>query len=297
MRARGSAISAPAALKGAPRVWVSLALLAAAVFATVPVYGGLPSQGLTIAHRFGLTLLWSVLAFASARVGRLKPLRPAFMGLFGVSLGFALAYMIGGRPAGLLGLSTSTPQGAAADKLLSEALPVCAAIFLATALARRGLDSLGLLHGRVWLSVALGLLATAPVLALFVVDPSGSSRAVLAVPAATLRSWMPWLVLFSIANGSMEELWFRGAWFGSFEEVLGSSAAMHVTSAAFCVVHVIVYWREPTAIAMLTPVWLYMGYAYAGIVRKTGSLAGPVLSHAIADVMFLLVTFSGGKAL
>ena len=47
----------------------------------------------------------------------------------------------------------------------------------------------------------------------------------------------------------------------------------------------IVYWNDPTAILVLTPVWLYMGYAYALIVRKTGSLWGAVLAHAIADVI------------
>jgi membrane protease YdiL (CAAX protease family) len=45
---------------------------------------------------------------------------------------------------------------------------------------------------------------------------------------------------------------------------------------------------------MLTPVWLYMGYAYAIIVRKTGSLWGPVLAHTIADVMFMYIYFTGG---
>ena len=61
--------------------------------------------------------------------------------------------------------------------------------------------------------------------------------------------------------------------------------------------HVIVYWGDPTTVAILTPVWLYMGYAYALIRRKTGSLWGPVLAHAIADVMFLLIAYSTGQGL
>ena len=110
-----------------------------------------------------------------------------------------------------------------------------------------------------------------------------------------LGSWLPWIVLFSVANGFMEELWFRGLWYGAFKHVLGSSAAIHVTSWAFCLMHVIVYWGDPMAIAMLTPAWLFMGYAYGMIMRKTGSLWGPVLAHAIADVLFLFVSFSSGK--
>jgi membrane protease YdiL (CAAX protease family) len=38
-----------------------------------------------------------------------------------------------------------------------------------------------------------------------------------------------------------------------------------------------------------------MGYAYGLIMRKTGSLWGPVLAHATADVLFLFVSFSTGK--
>ena len=39
---------------------------------------------------------------------------------------------------------------------------------------------------------------------------------------------------------------------------------------------------------------LYMGYAYALIVRKTGSLWGSVLAHAIADVIFMYIYFTLG---
>ena len=60
------------------------------------------------------------------------------LSLFGVSLGFGLAYVVGDWPLEKLGLPAATPQGAAVAKA-SEALPMCAAIFLATFLARRNL--------------------------------------------------------------------------------------------------------------------------------------------------------------
>jgi membrane protease YdiL (CAAX protease family) len=70
--------------------------------------------------------------------------------------------------------------------------------------------------------------------------------------------------------------------------------AMHVTSVAFCVAHINVYWQEPTSMLILAPVWLYMGYAYVIVMRKTGSLSGPVLSHAIANVLYMYVFFALG---
>ena len=145
------------------------------------------------------------------------------------------------------------------------------------------------------LSLGLGLLATIPLVVLFAVDPSGGRDSVLSTPVTTLSSWLPWIWLFSVANGFMEELWFRGLWYSTFKQALGASAALHVTSVAFCMMHVLVYWSVPMAIAMLTPAWLFMGYAYALIFRRTGSLWGPVAAHAIADVPFLLIAFSTGK--
>jgi membrane protease YdiL (CAAX protease family) len=295
MQDSGSIPTAPSLPKGAPRAWASFALLAIALAMTVPVYGGWLSGDVEKAYRFGLPFLWGGLALAAARTRRLKPASTILLSLFGISLGFALAYVVGSRLLDYLGLSWRTPEGAAVGKILSEVIPMCAAILLAAVVARRSLESLGLRGGRVWMSLGAGLLATIPLLALFVFDPSGGRDAVFSTPGVILRSWLPWIVLFSIANGFMEELWFRGLWYGAFKQALGVPAAMHVTSLAFCIMHVIVYWGDPMAIAMLTPAWLFMGYAYALIMRKTGSLWGPALAHAIADVLFLLVAFSTGK--
>ena len=292
MQDHGLEVPAPLPLKGALRVWASLGLLMAALAITVPAYGRWFSGGLEMIYKFGLPLLWGGAALATVKRPRLVTLRVLLLSLLGVSFGLALAYIIGSKPLDLLRLSEATPKGAAAAKILSEVIPVCAAILLAGLLARMPLASLGLRGGRVQLSLWLGLLATVPIVVLAAFDPSGGGKAVLALPVHTLLSWLPWIVAFSIANGFMEELWFRGAWFAAFRQALGPSAAMHVTSLAFCVSHVIVYWRDPAAVLILTPVWLYMGYAYAAIMRKTGSLWGVVLAHAIADMVYMYIAFA-----
>ena len=282
-------------LSSRPARWLaSLALLAMALAMTVPVYGGWLGDH-NRGFRFGFALLWGVLALVAARVERLRRFSPVFLSLFGVSFGLALAYVVGTRPVHYFGLSVETPKGAAVDKIFGEVVPLCAAVLLAALLGRRSIASLGLRGGHPWQSLMLGLLASLPVLALFVFDPSGGREAVSSAPPVVLRSWAPWIVLFSAANGFSEELWFRGLWLGGFKDTIGASAAMHVTSLAFCLMHVIVYWGDPVAILMLTPPWLFMGYAYAWIMRRTGSLWGPVLAHAIADILFLFVAFSTGK--
>jgi len=278
-------------LTGPLTVWVSLALLVMALGLSLPVYGHWLSGSAEDIFRFGMPLLWAGLALATTRSARLAPFRALLLGLFGVSLGFALAHLVADRPLRLAGLPSTTPQGAAVAKIFSEVIPVSAALLLAAFLARLSLRELGLRGGRVWLSLGLGLLASVPLLAYYAFDPSGTTQAVLALPMATLRSWLPWIAAFSIANGFMEELWFRGLWLSAFRRALGPAAAIHVTSFAFCLMHVIVYWQEPLAVLMLAPAWLYMGYAYALIMRKTDSLWGPVLAHAIADVLYLYIYF------
>ena len=278
----------------AARVWYSLALFAIAVVVSAPAYTGMRSHTLAVAYRFGLPALWGVLVFATTRIEWLRPVRPVLLSLFGVSLGFGLAYVVGDWPLVMLGLSAATPQGAAVAKT-SEAIPMCVAIFLATSLARRDLGPLSLRKGRLWLSLELGLLSAVPLLAFLALVPGTGAEVLLAVPAATILSWLPWIVLFSVANGFMEELWFRGSWFGTFRVLVGTPAAMHVTSLAFSAMHVVVYWSEPAALVVLWPVFLYVGYACAVIVRKTGSLWGAVLGHVLVDLMFVLVSFGSSQ--
>ena len=273
-----------------------MALLLGALVVSVPAYTGLPSAFLTVAYRFGLPTLLGVVVFAMTRTQRLRPSAPALLSIFGVSLGLGIAYIVGNHPLEWLGLSVAAPQGAAVAKL-SEAIPICAAILLATALARRKPGTLSLRFGRLRLSLGLGLISALPLMAFLVLVPGTGAQALLNVPVATILSWLPWVVLFSVANGFMEELWFRGAWFGAFGELVGPRNAMHVTSLAFSLWHVIVYWNQPATLAVLWPVFLYLGYAYALIVRRTGTLWGAVLGHVIADVMFLLVAFANSRVL
>jgi membrane protease YdiL (CAAX protease family) len=284
----------PTLLTGASRYVVSFALLAVTLAMTIGMYGGWLSGAAEDAFRFGLPLVLGAAVLAVGAPERSRAFRPLLLSLFGVSLGFALAHLMAGQPLAWFGLSWATPQGAAVDKVLTEVLPICAAVLLATFLAGGNLRTIGLLGGRAGRSLVLGLLSAVPLVVIFPFDPSGGARAVVETSVPTLLSWLPWILVFSIANGFMEELWFRGSWSASFRAALGPAAAMHVTSVVFCVAHVIVYWRQPASMLLLAPVWLYMGYAYAVIVRKTGSVWGPVLSHAIANVLYMYAYFALG---
>ena len=83
-------------LASRPARWLaSLALLAVALAMTVPIYGGWVSGDAQRIFRYGFTILWGVLALGATRSERTKPYLPLLLGLFGVSLGFAFAYVAG----------------------------------------------------------------------------------------------------------------------------------------------------------------------------------------------------------
>lgn len=276
------------------RLGHSLLLLAAGLLIALPAYLQLP-PGLTWLYRIGTPLFLVLLILLSRNREGWVPYRPVLFGLFGISLGIGLAWVIGERPLDWLGLTTTTPQGVALAKLTSEAVPICAAILLVNWLAGKDLAYLNLRRGKLARSLGLGLLSSLVILIAFIA--TGGLQSVIKVPISELLPWMPWVMLFSLANGFMEELWFRGSWLSSFGELVGANAALHVTSWIFILWHVIIYWNEPIALVIFFAVFLYIAYACALITRKTGTLWGAILAHVIADFVFVMGAFASGASL
>jgi membrane protease YdiL (CAAX protease family) len=273
---------------------LSLLLLGAGLLIGVPAYLSLP-LGLTLLYRIGTSVFLLLLILLSRNREGWLPYRPVLFGFFGVSLGIGLAWVIGERPLDWLGLTTSTPQGAALAKLTSEAIPICAAILLVNWLGGNDPAYLKLRRGILASSLGLGLLSSVIILIAFIA--TGGLQSFLKVPTNELLSWIPWIMIFSLANGFMEELWFRGSWLSNFGGLVGTNAALHVTSWIFILWHVINYWNEPIALAIFFAVFIYIAYIYALITRKTGTLWGAILAHSIADFVFVMGAFASGVSL
>ena len=270
---------------------LSILLLGAGLIVGLPAYLDL-SPNMTRLYRVGLPAILLLLILLIRWRAEWQPYRAVMISLFGVSLGIGLAWVIGERALEWLGLTINTPQGVAIAKLSSEAIPICAAILLANWLGGKNLAYLQLRRGRLGRSLGFGLLACIGILVAFFV--AGGPQAIQKVALRELLSWAPWVLLFSLANGFMEELWFRGSWMTSFGEVVGASAALHVTTWIFILWHVIIYWNEPIALGIFTVIFLYIGYVCALITNKTQTLWGAVLAHVIADFVFILSAFANG---
>ena len=101
------------------------------------------------------------------------------------------------------------------------------------------------------------------------------------------------MIIFSVTNGFFEELWFRGSWLPRYAPHLGPTGALVSTSLVFILFHVMVYWGQPAAVLIqLTAAWAVLGFSCGILTQKTGSLWGAVLTHAYADLIFIMGTFA-----
>jgi membrane protease YdiL (CAAX protease family) len=102
---------------------------------------------------------------------------------------------------------------------------------------------------------------------------------------------IPWILMYVLANGSMEELLFRGLFLRKLQPLLGSFLSIFVIAFIFTGLH---SWVSYTAdqrlfLAVTFPLALALGY----IMQKTDSIWGSILFHAGMDIPIMLGIFSG----
>lgn len=275
--------------KAVEHVALLCVLVIGGLVVTIPAYMTTLPPELRQNLRLGLPpalLLVTILAYT---VAFLKPYRQIALAYLAVSLALAVDRYVGDLPREWLGWSAATPQGAAIAKL-GESLPIILAILLFTRLGGRELSSLYLRRGQLVQSLAWGLGIGAFCLVPFV--SMGGLQATLNLDTAKVLAWLPWLFVFSLVNGFMEELWFRGSWMSRFAELLGPRTALYLAALIFTLSHVIVYWSQPYTLLTLSVVWALLACACGWVTLKTNTLWGAVLGHTIADVLFMLGTFA-----
>jgi len=101
--------------------------------------------------------------------------------------------------------------------------------------------------------------------------------------AATL-----WGLVFSFANGFMEELWLRGIFLRRFEPVLGLSGSVLLTSIVFGLMHGGAVYLIPAALPFMVVNTFTLGLVCGYLMMKSDSIWGAVLIHAAAD-FFLFI--------
>lgn len=179
---------------------------------------------------------------------------------------------------GWFNVTTATSQGIAIAKVY-EMILVVIPILLLTKLSGADLGSIYLKRGNWKLSLGIGALLffNFAISALMFFAERYTSTDVLGVAIV-------WGLVFSFANGFMEELWLRGIFLKHFETLLGVGGSVLLTSIIFASMHAGAVYLTPAAVPFLLAYAMTMGIGCGYLIMKTDNIWGATLIHAAADL-------------
>ncbi len=234
-----------------------------------------------------LLLALALLARRSERLHKYWLLPCAFFtALAAISIDYYLSLSKWLLPA--LGIGASTRAGWAIDKLESSLLGV-AVVLVVNRLWGNGLGSIFWRRGRLGLGLTVGLIAFALMLAIVVPFATFAFKGQ-QLTWVRILTWLPWLLVFVLANGFAEETIFRGVLLGRLQPFIGASAANVATAIPFALSH------APTTYA--TDQLIFLGatfllvLAWGWLMQKTQSIWGSALFHAAMDIPIMAGIFS-----
>ena len=247
----------------------------------IPTYLKLPARIAVVAITFISTF---VLYRSQGRLNRYWKISFSFLL---ASIGLLMAWFFGTWYYLIPGLSPTTVQGAAVAKV-AEALPIIFSILIGVWIVERDFTSVYVRSGDLRKSLKLGLIASPaalfPFLALGGLAFSASLDALLYA--------LPWIFVFSISNGLMEELMIRGIFLREYDSLFGQKQSLILTSVIFAIFHqAIIGIADIITLAYYFSIPLIMGLIWGYIIQKSDNIWGAVLAHMIADVLFFLVMF------
>lgn len=258
-------------------------VLEAMVFAILPLSARLPINPLLYFH-VGLTTILLVAALLLRRSIIGKEYWQIFYVLFVAGVAVLLSTLFSSSLLKLFRLTPATPSWTAVAKL-SESLWRVAPILMLTAIIGTDRRSMYLNRGKLGLGLAVGIAGF--------VGFAGIAFIPLANQGGMLNkllSLSPWILIFVLANGFMEELLYRGLFLKRYEPFLGKNLSNLLAAVVFTLIHVQVTYVSDVLqfLLIVFPLALVWGY----LMQKTDSLWGSALFHAGADCMIILGVYA-----
>ncbi len=260
------------------------------VFVILGPYRPLTSGWIDVAGRIAVASIFLVAALLSRRSERFRPHWRIWFAFATACIAISLDYKLGLSkwilPA--LRIAADSPAGLAIEKLESSALSILIVLLLTLA-SGDGLRSLYFRRGNLKLGLTVGLVALVVVIASAIPVTGGFFNGQ-NLSWGRMLPWMPWALIFVMANGLNEELLFRGLFFGRLEPFLGRFAINLMIAIPFTLFHTGVEYTASFLIfaGMLFPLSLAWGW----LLQKTDSLWGSALFHAAMDIPIVLGLFS-----
>ena len=253
-------------------------------FAVITLSPYLPRTALLGFHT-SLTAALLIIALFLRRSERGKSYWPVFYAFFVAGVAVLISGLFSNELLGMFKQTVATPQGIALAKFSESILRVFPILVLMPVM---GFDwrSMYLAAGKVrfWLPIAIAAMVVFPALAYF---PLSSSQT--GVLDKLLPLW-PWILLFVLSNGFMEELLYRGLFLKRYEPFLGKSLSVILTAIVFALMHTQVTYAAQM-IQFLVIVFV-LSLLWGILIQKTESLWGAVLFHAAADCLIIFGAYA-----
>jgi uncharacterized protein len=269
-------------------IWsLSIILLGVSVFLIQMTF----ASKLHYAYRFGLILILVVSSIFLLNRTSSKEAGKMFYLYFAAAASIMVSHLTGHWGLLLFGLDTSSYIGIAVAKF-SESLPIVVSIIILIKIIGINTDSLYLAKGKLKSGLIIGLsfflVFTLLTILMGGINPLFQDK-LNNSEISNLAKILPWALLFSLTNGFMEELLFRGLFLKLLETKIGFKLSNILTAAIFAFAHLQVTYVTHT-IGFLIVVFL-LGLLLGSIMKKTNSIIAPTLIHAGADMMMILPMF------
>lgn len=237
--------------------------------------------------KIGVCVLLLVFSLVARNSQRLHAYWQLLFALFVLTLVYALDFIVNVYVLDYLTVPVNTPVTIALQKL-NEALVVISAVIGCTLASGNDLGSIYIQKGNWKLGVRIGLIAfflaallSIPMATFFNTQNLNISRAL---------PWLPWILIFILANAALEETLFRGLFLRKLERFFGKLPSNVLIAVVFTLIHgAATYPRNQyTFLLVVFPLALAWGY----ITQKTEGLWGSILFHAGMDISIILSVFS-----
>ncbi len=214
--------------------------------------------------------------------------REIFMGLLIMAVAVSLDWVFGLYLIDSLKVTTNTPAGFALLKL-NECIVIVSVVIILTRLAGGSLGSIYIQKGNLKLGLIIGL-STFILAAAGSIPMASSLFKGQALEFSRIIPWIPWILIFVLANASMEEILFRGLFLRKLEPFFGKFISNFLIAFIFTGLHLFASYTSDQYlfIAILFPLALLWGY----IMQKTDGIWGSVLFHAGMDIPVIIGIFS-----
>ena len=237
--------------------------------------------------KLGVSIFLLVVALLARKSKRFVKYWQVLFAFFILTVVVSLDFVFGQYQIKYMGVTDTTPAGWALPKL-NECFVVVSVVVIFNFLSGGNLGSIYIQKGNLKLGLIIGFV----VFFVFAAGaiPMASLFKAQDLSLARIISWVPWILIYVLANGAMEEIMFRGLFLRKLQPFFGKFTSNFLVAVVFAGIHLTgsLTGDERIFVAFLFPLALALGY----IMQKTDSVWGSILFHAGMDIPVMIGIFS-----